>query len=278
MRVRMIGTDMEGGSVEAHPVAAAFPMLTEDELKDLAEDIAANGLHHPVVTLNGQILDGRNRWAACELVGLTPDTVEYSGDDPIGFVFSENLHRRHMNKGQLAVAAARAGSQSGDKRWAAGGLNKMLSLVSVNQNYLSKAAAIVQEAPDLADSVLSGTLPLIAAYEETVGRRRATDTDNDKLSTLRKDHPDLADMVEEGTLVLASAEAEAKAREERKRQNAQAIATLFSSTRGMGQVLQADDFAAGVSYANDNGMFSFNKDDIDRCIDALQLIKKELTA
>jgi ParB-like chromosome segregation protein Spo0J len=48
----------------AHPVTDLFPTLPDEELKDLAADIAERGLLHPIV------LDGRNRYAACQLAGV----------------------------------------------------------------------------------------------------------------------------------------------------------------------------------------------------------------
>lgn len=53
--------------MNAHPAAAIFPILTGDALAELADDIRANGLRQPIVTFEGQVLDGRNRLAACRL-------------------------------------------------------------------------------------------------------------------------------------------------------------------------------------------------------------------
>ena len=46
-------------------------------------------------TLGRQILDGKNRWKACELAGIAPRTVEYSGDDPVAYCWSLNAERLH---------------------------------------------------------------------------------------------------------------------------------------------------------------------------------------
>ncbi|MDX0258944.1 S-adenosylmethionine-binding protein [Sinorhizobium meliloti] len=90
-----------------HPLAALFPMLPDDELRRLANDIEANGQQEPVWLLDGKILDGRNREAACHLVGIDAWTKEYEGKDPLGFVLSLNLHRRHLTESQRAMVAAR---------------------------------------------------------------------------------------------------------------------------------------------------------------------------
>ena len=51
---------------------------------------------------------GRNRLAACEMVGVEPAFVTYDGADPDAFAYSVNSARRHLLKGQLAVIAVRA--------------------------------------------------------------------------------------------------------------------------------------------------------------------------
>ncbi|MDX3929204.1 MAG: MT-A70 family methyltransferase [Shinella sp.] len=90
-----------------HPIATLFPMLSPQELEELAEDIRLRGQEEPVWVLDGQILDGRNRDAACALIGIDPWTKDYEGNDPLGFVLSLNLRRRHLTESQRAMVAAR---------------------------------------------------------------------------------------------------------------------------------------------------------------------------
>ena len=54
-----------------HPACLAFPLLPDAALQELAEDVKLRGLLHPVVVFQGQVLDGRNRLAACETAGTT---------------------------------------------------------------------------------------------------------------------------------------------------------------------------------------------------------------
>ena len=67
--------------MEFHPIANIFPMMGEEELDQLADDIMQNGLRQPIVLYQGQILDGRNRYQACELAAVEPDCTEYEGDE-----------------------------------------------------------------------------------------------------------------------------------------------------------------------------------------------------
>jgi ParB-like chromosome segregation protein Spo0J len=93
---------------QAHEYADKFPMLAEPELKELADDIKKNGLLEPIRIYQDKILDGRNRYAACKLAGVTPRLVIFSGTDEeaMAFVVSENLSRRHLNESQRAMIAA----------------------------------------------------------------------------------------------------------------------------------------------------------------------------
>ena len=89
-----------------HPIADVWPVMDDVKLTELAEDIKKNGQLVPVWLYEGKILDGRNRWAACKIAGVTPKTQEYTGDEPTAFAVALNDRRRHMNKGSLAAVAA----------------------------------------------------------------------------------------------------------------------------------------------------------------------------
>jgi phage N-6-adenine-methyltransferase len=90
-----------------HPLADIFPLMSGDEFVALKEDIKANGLVEPIWVLDGLLLDGRNRFKACQEVGVQPVFREYQGDNPTAFVISLNLKRRHLNESQRAMVAAK---------------------------------------------------------------------------------------------------------------------------------------------------------------------------
>lgn len=90
-----------------HEAAGIFPLLDGPELCALADDIAENGLQLPIEVYEGKILEGRNRYRACLLRGVEPDIIDVDPDDPIAYVLSMNLHRRHLNESQRAMVGAR---------------------------------------------------------------------------------------------------------------------------------------------------------------------------
>jgi len=108
--MRMPATEDHPTVLDFHPLANLFPLMQGAEFDDLVADIRAYGQHDDIVTLGNKVLDGRNRYRACAAAGIAPRLVpfrlEQHGDDPLAFVLSKNLKRRHLNESQRAMAAA----------------------------------------------------------------------------------------------------------------------------------------------------------------------------
>jgi hypothetical protein len=174
-------------SWEIHPAAELFPMLGTEELQALADDIKTNGQIDPIVIYEGQVLDGRNRLAACELAGVEPRTVQMTlrggTIGPVTWVISKNLHRRHLTPTQASTVGVDAlpmleeeakkrqgtrtdipaklpGSELGESR------EKAAALVNVSPRYISDAKAIKVKAPDQFEAMRAGTVTLQDAKRE----------------------------------------------------------------------------------------------------------------
>jgi hypothetical protein len=151
--------------VEFHPIANIFPMMSGEELSELAESIESNGLRVPILLYEGKILDGRNRYQACESSGVKPEYTEFEGDDPLSHVLDLNLHRRHLTSGQRAIVVAEAqtvGSGRFKNRNIAvlptqEGLAKALN---VSSTYVREVKGIQQKSPDHYQQVKSGELSI----------------------------------------------------------------------------------------------------------------------
>ena len=107
--------------MKAHPFADVLPLLEDEAFDALVADIRANGLLEPITIHEGLILDGRNRYRACEAAGIEPKFLEFDGDDPLGFVLSLNVHRRHLSESQRGMVVAKletlkhGGDRKGDR-------------------------------------------------------------------------------------------------------------------------------------------------------------------
>lgn len=102
-----------------HPYADIFPLIEGEEFAGLVGDLKANGLREKIVLFDGAILDGRNRYLAALSAGILADDelpadrpmlfqkhVPAVDGDPLKFVLSKNLHRRHLDTSQRAYAMA----------------------------------------------------------------------------------------------------------------------------------------------------------------------------
>ena len=95
--------------IKAHPLAAIFPELPPEEFNQLVQDIRERGQLEPIILYDGQILDGQNRYKACQTLGIKPRFEQFDAilakRSPEEFVLSRNLRRRHLSGGQKAAIA-----------------------------------------------------------------------------------------------------------------------------------------------------------------------------
>jgi N6-adenosine-specific RNA methylase IME4 len=151
-----------------YPAAGLFPMLDDEALVALSQDIAQHGLRHPLVVWRGQLLDGRNRREACRLSEVAPEVITFAGDETaaLAFVTSVNLRRRHLPASQAALIAAQLlGSAQaptpaqGGKRAAA-----VAEAAGVSTRSVEHGVRVVElGAPELVDAVRSGAVPVHTA-------------------------------------------------------------------------------------------------------------------
>lgn len=196
-----------------HPAAEVFPMLDEEALQELAEDILQNGLQVPVVIdRDGVLIDGRNRLAACKIAGVDPRFETLDGD-PLAYIISANVNRRHLNVGQRAMAWALVYPEPQKRgRGNTSDLKDLLSK-SFSASRLSQARVVLHfGGRELAMSVMAGSVALNDAYKRATQRKDEkeqidrTDAEaREKLARLKKAAPDLAEMVEEERMTVDEA-------------------------------------------------------------------------
>jgi hypothetical protein len=162
--------------LKAHEYADIFPMSRKDSVGFLAlvEDIKASGLKERVTIYKGEILDGRNRVEALKILGTKEikeycEFNEYTGDDPLGFVLSLNLHRRHLTTSQrAAIAATLTNLKLGDNQHSGEGvsIDKASKLLNVSRISVARARAVLEKKPELLKEVEKGATTLNAAQQQ----------------------------------------------------------------------------------------------------------------
>lgn len=194
-------------------LADRFPLMPDEGLNELAADIAENGQQEPVVIAQidseWQLIDGRNRLAACKLAGVTPQ-YRVLDADPTAYVLSANVHRRHLTKGQqaMAVALAYPESKQGKKDKATSVFN-----TEVSSAYLNHARFVLRNCAEKAEEVLRNPhYPLTKAYEDVqaiVEQQRKDEEERKErerqLEELRAEFPDLAALFDDKRLGLRDA-------------------------------------------------------------------------
>ena len=228
--------------MKTHPIADLFPMMADDELAELADDIKANGLIHPIITDGeGQLIDGRNRLKACKLAGIEPRFEKLNGQDPIAYIYSANIRRRNLTKSQRVMLVARMypDTKQGKKRITSSEKEQ------VPKSRLSYARAILRYSEELADSVIKGSKSLDEALDVVKKAQERDKSDEENLAVLRKEAADLAELVDEAKLKLDEAIAALEKREEEKkraRERGEQVVQLFTAnTESMFHVQKAID-------------------------------------
>ena len=167
-----------GNSRQAHPAAMLFPLMAEDAVTVLAEDIRANGLIHPIVLHpDGSILDGRSRSEACRRIAIEPSYETWTGKagEEVAYVVSANLHRRHLNESQRGmIAASIANMKVGNPQLPhlrqlaqAVSQSEAAALLNVSRGTLQRAHRVrVDGTPELVQAVVEGRVSVTTAVRQ----------------------------------------------------------------------------------------------------------------
>lgn len=168
--------------------------MSDDEFAALVEDIRANGQRQPIYLYENKIIDGRNRYRACQQLGIEPDTRVWDGvGSLVSFVVSLNLQRRHLTSSQRMtvgldilpfyeaearerqLATLKQNQTSVDKliyqridgphERAPQPIDEVAKLVGTNRQYMSDGKKLRDEAPELLERVRSGEITIPQAKE-----------------------------------------------------------------------------------------------------------------
>lgn len=188
-------------SFPIHAAAAAFPAISDDELRDLANDIERHGQLVPIEIYQGQVIDGRHRQEACKMAKVEPEyvDVDLGGRTPEEYVWSLNGTRRHLTASQRAAIAADLvphyreqakerlktstggaeprpvakmpqAEKHGENGKKGRATEHAASVAGVSERHVRDAAKLKETDPELHDQVKQGKKSLSAAKREVAQR------------------------------------------------------------------------------------------------------------
>lgn len=197
-----------------HPYSEVFPLIEGAEFDALVEDIKAHGLREKIWLFEGKILDGRNRFLACQKAKVKPLTRKYTGKDALAFVVSANMQRRHLTTEQRAMAAAKIatltkGRPSENAPRGALTQSEAAETFGVGRRSVQRATKVVEQGSKaLQEAVASGEVPLTkAAAVVDLPKSEQLKAATQKPAQPDPDEPERPDDVDEDA-ALASAEAD----------------------------------------------------------------------
>jgi N6-adenosine-specific RNA methylase IME4 len=190
-----------------HPLADLFPLIEDDEFDELRRDIVRNGLRERIVVHEEKILDGRNRYRACldakifkaRTYGAMIENGRFKAEfqpyfttlprneDPLGFVISKNLKRRHLGAGQRAALADKIANLPAHRPEKCANLRTSQSAAAKTMHVSRRSvqfAKVVRIAgvPALQEAVAQGKI----SVSEAVKAAKLTPTEQERVAELAK--------------------------------------------------------------------------------------------
>lgn len=229
--------------MEFHPVANIFPMMSAEEFDALKVDIQANGQREPIWTHEGQIIDGRNRYQACDVLGIEPQFRQWAGsteEEMVWFVVSLNEKRRHLTSSQKAIVALNIEeylAKIATQRKGGRPVESYTANKGVNGHKPSQKVEQVNPSKSLNDN------------KAVAQAAKATGTNRQYVSDAKKLTPELKEKVFSGKMRIPEAKREMKAR-----------ASAETRTKAAAEIKQTNsciivgDFWAHVDDVPDNSL------------------------
>ena len=176
-----------GETLEFHPLANIFPLLTGEEFDGIVADIKQNGLLDPIIlTPDGLILEGRNRYRACLEAGVEPkfETTREPQENWLSFIISKNVHRRHLTASQrAAVAAELVTTTLGDNQHSGGSAklprldqSEAAKLFNISTRSVGDAVTVKNHSAQLHDLVKAGKVTVDVAAKMVRGQPENIDS------------------------------------------------------------------------------------------------------
>jgi ParB/Sulfiredoxin domain len=169
--------------MKVHPLAEMMPKMNSEEFEALKHSIRTQGLKRRILTYRSVIIDGRNRFWACNELGIEPQFEELQADlseeQIMEMILLLNVPRRHLTISQRAAIGAKlirhyeadaeqrrrnpfdAMSRPDD---CGRSRDHAARSLAVNQRYIQAAKKLMDEYPELYQQVFNGAVTLSDAF------------------------------------------------------------------------------------------------------------------
>ncbi len=201
--------------LKAHEYADLLPLASGKSRDQLLASLSTGFDHnHPIVLIDGLVLDGRNRLILGAESGLKKENFTFrefnpktDGEDALAFVRRENLDRRHLGEGHLSLIAANIAKIIAEK------LKEKVKATSEESKPPTGA--------EVAKPVAKAKVPSHIAREQAA-KETGVSTDSVKKAQLIAKHPDISKQLEDQKISLDAAYQEAVRRRDAEKEKANA--------------------------------------------------------
>jgi site-specific DNA-methyltransferase (adenine-specific) len=182
-----------------------FPEMVEEEFSSLLQDIHVSGFSNEsfITLFEGKVLDGWNRYRACQRLGVKPNFKEFSGSsaDAIHFVMRTNK-RRNLTSSQWAALSVE--SEEIIEKLAAEAKERKNQTTKLERNEKGQLKPVPQIFGELEtdESESKHDNESEQQVAETFNTNRQYVSDAKKI---KEQAPDLLAHVKDGTLAIANA-------------------------------------------------------------------------
>jgi len=227
-----------------HEAAQLFPLMTQERFSDLVGSIQLSGLLHEIILYEDKILDGRNRYRACEKAGIAPRFRQHVGD-PYDYVWSANGQRRDLGQDQRYLIWKAANEKS--DTWRAT-QNAAKAQADAKRSEKQKG---ISKAEKEREPTLSGRTSTRAGSKAKASASSTNRGTVERMDKLANERPDLAEKVRTGEIKPTEA-----CRQLKKDEVAKKIKAL---PQGQYRVIYADppwsynDTRSGLGSGDDQG-------------------------
>lgn len=203
------------GEFEVHPAADAYPLIDGEEFAKLVDSVKRNGLREPIIVNHDRtvLIDGRNRYRACEQAGVDPVFealgAHYDELKILNLIVDRNERRRDLNAGQRAMVALALEPMFAAAAKAEEAARK---IERPSNQYIAQSSATVADLPPQNIWVEPQEPAERKSRERAAKAVGASGRAVQQAKAVVRDAPDLAAKVRSGELALDRADRERKAR------------------------------------------------------------------